>query len=79
MPKYEIMTITDPKYKSEDTKAFFEKIFGKDLIKFKKLENNKLAYEINKSKIGTYFLVEVNSNGETITEFRRKVNIDKNF
>ena len=76
MPKYEIMIITDPNRDAVATEKFTKDILGSD-IKFEKLEQTELAYEINKSKVASYFLVEADTDGAAIKEFTRKVNIEK--
>ena len=78
MSNYEIMLILDP---SSDEKIVFElaKSTFKSEAKVEKLERIELAYEINKSKTALYFLINVESSGQEINEFTRKVNITKNI
>lgn len=78
MSNYEIMLILDP---NSDEKIIFElaKSTFKSEAKIEKLERTELAYEINKSKTALYFLVNVQSSGQEINEFTRKVNITKNI
>ena len=75
MAKYEIMLILDPKEDINVAKKISDEIFKN--AKFEKLEKTELAYEINKSKTGTYILINVESNGDEIKEFTRKTNIVK--
>ena len=75
MAKYEIMLILDPKEDINVAKKISGEIFKN--AKFEKLEKTELAYEINKSKTGTYILINVESNGDEIKEFTRKTNIVK--
>ncbi|SYV97740.1 30S ribosomal protein S6, partial [Mycoplasmopsis edwardii] len=77
MNKYEIMMIVSPK---ADVKVAFDllsEVFGKGVSKAEKLENNRLAYEINKSEFGQYVLANVETNGSNIAEFTRRTNIIK--
>lgn len=77
MNKYEIMMIVSPK---ADVKVAFDllsEVFGKGVSKAEKLENNRLAYEINKSEFGQYVLASVETNGSNIAEFTRRTNIIK--
>ena len=76
MPKYEIMIITDPQRDASETEKLVKDVFGND-IKFNKLDNTELAYEINKSKVASYFLVEADTDGAAVKEFTRRVNIEK--
>ena len=77
MPNYEIMLILDPKEDIKLAKQLSEDVFGKGIKKFEKLDNTELAYPINNSTTGTYILMDVETEGENIKEFTRKVNITK--
>ena len=75
MAKYEIMLIIDPKEDFKNVEKLTNEVFDKP--KIKKLEQTELAYEINKSKTAHYVLINVETNGDKIKEFTRKVNISK--
>ncbi len=79
MSKYEIMLILDPtsdeKVISEIAKSTFK---SKD-VQIEKLDRTDLAYEINKSKTASYFVINTLATGEEINEFTRKSNITKNI
>ena len=83
MRKYEIMYIVKGDLEEKDVKTIektFEKILtdGKaKIIDKKEMGLKKLAYEIKKSKTGYYFLINVESNSETIKEFDRKALIEE--
>jgi len=76
MPKYEIMLIVDPSTDGKVVEKIAKDTF-KGSVKFEVMERTELAYEINKSKTGKYLMINVETEGENIKEFTRKVNIEK--
>lgn len=79
MSKYEIMLIIDPNSDEKNVSEIANSTFKSKDLKIEKLERTELAYEINKSKTGSYFLITVAAIGEEINEFTRKANIAKNI
>ncbi|OYD27118.1 small subunit ribosomal protein S6 [Mycoplasma testudineum] len=80
MIKYEIMMILAPATDEKVAKDLLESTFKSGGIeKFEVMDRTELAYEINKSKTAKYVLAIVNSNNATeeLSEFTRKVNINK--
>ncbi|RIV16430.1 30S ribosomal protein S6 [Mycoplasmopsis gallopavonis] len=77
MIKYEIMTIVDPKAQTSVVESLLKEVFAEGVKSVEKLENNELAYEINKSKHGQYVLAHVETEGSKIAEFTRRTNIIK--
>ncbi|WP_426460887.1 30S ribosomal protein S6 [Mycoplasma hafezii] len=77
MIKYEIMTIVDPKAETSVVENLLKEVFGEGVKSVEKLENNELAYEINKSKHAQYVLALVETEGSNIAEFTRRTNIIK--
>ena len=84
MEKYEIMfivknTIEDELVKktAESLKSIITQGKGK-IIEFKEMGKRKLAYPIKKELTGTYYVMKVEANHETIKEFDRKVLINEN-
>lgn len=78
MPKYEIMTILDPKAEMAIIDNLLKTVFGDNSTeKLHKLETTNLAYPIRKSKIAQYFLVELNAPTNLIEEFVRRANITR--
>ncbi|CAT05156.1 30S ribosomal protein S6 [Mesomycoplasma conjunctivae] len=78
MPKYEIMTILDPKSDISVIKKIADSVFGSSNIeKIEKLDKTDLAYEIKKSKTGLFILMFVNSEANLVNEFVRRSNIEK--
>ncbi|WP_036452838.1 30S ribosomal protein S6 [Mycoplasma buteonis] len=77
MIKYEIMSIVDPKAETSVVENLLKEVFGEGVKSVEKLENNELAYEINKSKHGQYVLALVEAEGSKIAEFTRRSNIIK--
>ncbi len=76
MAKYEIMLVLDPKADPAEIKNQSKEVFGESAI-IKKLENTDLAYEINKTKTGQFFLLTVETQGANIQEWNRRSNIVK--
>ena len=84
MDRYEIMfivknTIEDEavKKESDNLQSLITSDKGK-IIEFKEMGKRKLAYPIKKELTGTYFVMTVEANHETIKEFDRKVLINEN-
>ncbi|VEU70406.1 30S ribosomal protein S6 [Mycoplasmopsis glycophila] len=77
MIKYEIMTIIDPKAQVSVYEELLKDVFKNGIKSVEKLENNELAYEINKSKHGIYVLAQIEAEGSSIAEFTRRANIIK--
>ena len=85
MDRYEIMfivrnTIEDEAVKKEaDTlQSLITSDKGK-IIEFKEMGKRKLAYPIKKELTGTYYVMTVEANHDTIKEFDRKVLINENI
>ena len=83
MTKYEIMfivknTIEEPEIKK--TADALQKLIkaGGKVIEFKEMGKRKLAYPIKKELTGTYYVMEVQADHDTIKEFDRKVSINEN-
>ena len=49
-----------------------------NIIDFKEMGKRKLAYPIKKEVTGTYYVMTVEANHDTIKEFSRKVSINEN-
>lgn len=85
MDKYEIMfivknTIDDAEVKKQSDALQKLITSGKGkIVEFKEMGKKKLAYPIKKELTGTYFLMIVEANHETIKEFDRKVLINENI
>ncbi|AHH45455.1 30S ribosomal protein S6 [Mesomycoplasma bovoculi] len=78
MSKYEVMFVLDPKADISVAEKISTAVFTKAKIeKFEKLERTNLAYEINKSKTANFVLMLVNSEPNLISEFSRRLNIEK--
>ncbi len=85
MDRYEIMfivknTIEDEAVKKEADalQSLITSDKGK-IIEFKEMGKRKLAYPIKKEVTGTYFVMTVEANHDTISEFDRKVLINENI
>ena len=84
MSKYEIMFIVKATIEKDAINATAEamkKIIadGKGkVLEFKELGEKKFAYPIKKELNGYYFLMQVEANSETETEFNRKALLDEN-
>jgi len=76
MPKYEIMLIVDPSTDGKVVESIAKDTF-KGSVKFEVMDRTELAYEIKKSKTGKYLMLNVESDGDDVKEFTRKVNIEK--
>lgn len=84
MDKYEIMFIVKNTIEEEKVKKIADSL--KDLITndkgniidFKEMGKRKLAYPIKKEVTGTYYVMTVEANHDTIKEFSRKVSINEN-
>ncbi|MHA0298008.1 30S ribosomal protein S6 [Mesomycoplasma ovipneumoniae] len=80
MPKYEIMTILDPKAEATILENLLSAIYSQNSsYKLVKLENSSLAYPIKKSKTAQYFLINLDSPANLIEEFVRRANITKSI
>lgn len=84
MERYEIMfivknTIEDEAVKKEADalQSLITSDKGK-IIEFKEMGKRKLAYPIKKELTGTYYVMTVEANHDTIKEFDRKVLINEN-
>lgn len=85
MDRYEIMfivknTIEDEAVKKEADalQSLITSDKGK-IIEFKEMGKRKLAYPIKKEVTGTYYVMTVEANHDTISEFDRKVLINENI
>lgn len=84
MDRYEIMFIVKNTIEEEKVKKIADSL--KDLITndkgniidFKEMGKRKLAYPIKKEVTGTYYVMNVEANHDTIKEFSRKVSINEN-
>ena len=84
MDRYEIMFIVKNTIEEEKVKKIADSL--KDLITndkgniidFKEIGKRKLAYPIKKEVTGTYYVMTVEANHDTIKEFSRKVSINEN-
>ena len=84
MDRYEIMFIVKNTIDEEKVKKIADSL--KDLITndkgniidFKEMGKRKLAYPIKKEVTGTYYVMTVEANHDTIKEFSRKVSINEN-
>lgn len=85
MTKYEIMfivkaTLEEDQIKKESEEA--QKLINKKpskVIEFKEMGRKKLAYPIKKEVSGYYFVMTVEADHETISEFDRKISINENI
>ncbi len=85
MNKYEIMFIIRPDMQEteignvakEITKVLTDK--KATIVEEKAMGQKELAYEINKFKVGYYFLLTVEANNEAISEFERLARINENL
>lgn len=84
MEKYEVMFIVKNTIEDETVKKVADSLqsiitTGKGkIIEFKEMGKRKLAYPIKKELTGTYYVMTVEANHETIKEFDRKVLINEN-
>lgn len=85
MDRYEIMFIVKNTIEDESVKKEAEALQslitsdkGK-IIEFKEMGKRKLAYPIKKELTGTYYVMTVDANHDTIKEFDRKVLINENI
>lgn len=79
MSKYEIMLILDPTSDEKVISEIVKSTFKSKEVQIEKMERTDLAYEINKSKTASYFVVNVSATGDEINEFTRKSNITKSI
>ena len=84
MEKYEVMFIVKNTIEDDAVKTVADSLQGiitkgkGKVIEFKEMGKRKLAYPIKKELTGTYFVMTVEANHETIKEFERKVLINEN-
>ena len=84
MDKYEIMFIVKATLESEEvakTAETFKKLvtnMKSKVLDFKELGQKKFAYPIKKEINGYYFVMQVEADHETISEFDRKALLDEN-
>ncbi|MDD5865731.1 MAG: 30S ribosomal protein S6 [bacterium] len=84
MDKYEIMFIVKNTIEDEIVKKTadsLKELITNDkgnIIDFKEIGKRKLAYPIKKEVTGTYYVMTVEANHDTIKEFNRKVSINEN-
>ena len=85
MDKYEIMFIvkaTNEKEQVSATAESFKKLvtdMKSKVLEFKDLGSKKLAYPIKKEINGYYYVMQVEANHETISEFDRKALLEENI
>lgn len=85
MNKYEIMFIVKPGMEEAEIKKTAEEMKkvltdGKaNMLEEKAMGQRELAYEINKSTTGYYFLYVVEAEAATVKEFDRIVRINENI
>ena len=84
MDRYEIMFIVKNTIEDEIVKKTadsLKELITNDkgnIIDFKEIGKRKLAYPIKKEVTGTYYVMTVEANHDTIKEFSRKVSINEN-
>lgn len=84
MTKYEIMFIVKATLEEDAIKKCsdeLQKLINNKpskVVEFKEMGRKKLAYPIKKEVSGYYFVMTVEANHETISEFDRKVSINEN-
>lgn len=85
MKKYEIMFIVKSANESEEIKKAAEAMKkvvtdnnGK-IVEFNELGEKKLAYAIKKEISGYYYVMVIEANNETVSEFDRKASINENI
>ena len=85
MNKYEIMFIVKTTIEEEavkktiaDSKKIITDLKG-EILEEKDMGQRKLAYPINKEVNGFYYVMQVNANGEIVSEFDRKSKINENI
>lgn len=84
MTKYEIMFIVKATMEEDQIKKVaddLQKLINNKpskVIEFKEMGRKKLAYPIKKEVSGYYYVMTVEANHETISEFDRKVLINEN-
>jgi len=85
MRNYEVMFIVRPTLEeaailkvAEEVKVLFEKN-GAKVVTEKNMGQRDLAYEIEKHSKGYYFLFNIESNAEAISEFNRVTNVNEDI
>lgn len=85
MTKYEIMFIVKSTMEEAEIKKTADDVQkllsnkNSKVIEFKEMGRKKLAYPIKKAVSGYYYVMTVESDHETISEFDRKVSINENI
>ena len=86
MNKYEIMFIVKPDLEESNIKSAVDSMKeivetkGAKVLEVKEMGQRELAYEINKYKMGYYFLFVIESNNnDAVTEFDRVALINENI
>lgn len=85
MNKYEIMFIVKPDLEESNIKAVVDSMKkvveaeGAKILEIKEMGQRELAYEINKYKMGYYFLFVIESDHSTVKEFNRVALINENI
>lgn len=83
MTKYEIMFIVKTTMEEDQVKKTAEELQNlinnktSKVIEFKEMGRKKLAYPINKELSGFYYVMTVEADHETVSEFDRKVSINE--
>ncbi|AWX42514.1 ribosomal protein S6 [Metamycoplasma cloacale] len=77
MSNYEIMLLVNAQASDDEAKAIVLDVLKPEHTKIEKLERTELAYPIQKQVRASYYLVHTKTTPALITEFRRKVNINK--
>ena len=77
MANYEIMIIVDPKEDIKTVENMVKGIFGSGMKRFTKMDRTELAYPINNSNTAQYVLVNAETDGDSVKELTRKINITK--
>ena len=84
MTKYEIMFIVKSTLEENEIKKTVEDLQKlvnnkkSKVVEFKEMGRKKLAYPINKEVSGFYYVMKVEADHETISEFGRKATINEN-
>ena len=83
--KYEILFIVRPDLEENAIKDVFKNIEtllvdnGANVLSSKELGQKELAYEIKNHKTGYYFLINVESTNEAVSEFDRKATLSEDI
>jgi small subunit ribosomal protein S6 len=85
MANYELMMIVDPTISESDRDSSIKELkalFKKNKVKVENEDvwgDKKMAYKINKSDRGFYYLYDLNMDGKLISEISKTINLDKNI